>query len=94
MAYTNNPDNTNFYPFSTYSEFDVYPSQTSAIGQENFETFTSGWGMDEQLGHMVNEPTNLGAEANVGEYATDLSTIAVSHLLLSRVRISDTDPRV
>ena len=92
-----NINNASFYSASSTSgEFDAYPSQTSAIEQENLEvseTPINGWGMGSQPGYMVSEPTGLRAEANFGEYDYNPMAITVLRLLVSRVCAFDADPR-
>ena len=80
MAYFNSINNADFYPtFSTSGEFGMYPllSRMSASEEQGqkiqpHDSFTNGWRMDEQLGHMIGSSTSLQAEASFGKHHRNL----------------------
>ena len=77
MAYFNNINNADFYPTSPSGEFDMYPFLSRMSANEEaiihtHDTFTNGWRMDEQPGHMIGSSTSLQVEASFGKHHRSL----------------------
>ena len=66
MAYFNN------CTLSTSDQFDASPNQTPASEQAKSDTFANGWSVGRLPSYVVDEPTNLGAETNLGKYECSL----------------------
>ena len=84
MAYFNN------CTLSTSDEFNAYPNQIPASEQAQSDTLANGWRVGRLPSYVVDEPTNLGAETNLGKYEcsflnnSGLTCISLQSLCLRR----------